>query len=172
MTTNIFEKLSELFRENGSFEEGDIQIYGRKNGKRACMWISKDFITGPDNFESFKVFVPKSNGSGALGEVLSTPLIGHTQTFLSIGNFNTVEESRACLKYIKTKFARVLLGVLKITQDNKKDTWKYVPLQDFTASSDIDWSASVEAIDRQLYRKYNLSSEEIDFIETYVKEMV
>lgn len=146
------------------------------------MWISKDFITGPDNFESFKVFVPKSNGSGALGEVLSTPLIGepligepligHTQTFLSIGNFNTVEESRACLKYIKTKFARVLLGVLKITQDNKKDTWKYVPLQDFTASSDIDWSASVEAIDRQLYRKYDLSSEEIDFIETHVKEMV
>lgn len=177
VTTNIFEKLSELFRENGSFEEGDIQIYGRKNGKRACMWISKDFITGPDNFESFKVFVPKSNGSGALGEVLSTPLIGepligHTQTFLSIGNFNTVEESRACLKYIKTKFARVLLGVLKITQDNKKDTWKYVPLQDFTASSDIDWSASVEAIDRQLYRKYDLSSEEIDFIETHVKEMV
>ena len=177
VTTNIFEKLPELFRDKGSFEKGDVQIYGRKNGKRAAMWIRRDFITGPDNFESFKVFVPKSNGSGALGEVLSTPLIGepligHTQTFLSIGKFKTEEESRACLKYIKSKFARVLLGVLKITQDNKKDTWKYVPLQDFTASSDIDWSASVAAIDRQLYRKYNLSSEEIDFIETHVKEMV
>lgn len=62
--------------------------------------------------------------------------------------------------------------MLKITQDNNPEKWKYVPLQDFTSSSDIDWSASVADIDRQLYRKYNLSSEEIDFIESHVKEMV
>ena len=51
------------------------------------------------------------------------------------------------------------------------DKWKYVPLQDFTAHSDIDWSKSVAEIDQQLYRKYDLTADEIEFIETHVKEM-
>lgn len=75
------------------------------------------------------------------------------------------------MKYVKTKFARILLGVLKITQDNKKGVWKYVPLQDFTSASDIDWSKSIPEIDQQLYRKYGLDQSEIDFIESHVKEM-
>ena len=66
--------------------------------------------------------MPKANGSGAIGEVLSTPLIGkpligHTQTYISIGSFNKREEADAALKYIKSKFARSLLSILKITQD-------------------------------------------------------
>ncbi|MGF0047279.1 Eco57I restriction-modification methylase domain-containing protein, partial [Streptococcus hyointestinalis] len=76
-----------------------------------------------------------------------------------------------CLKYIKTKFARAMLGVLKATQHNPKSTWQYVPWQDFTSISDIDWTQSVSEIDAQLYRKYALSQEEIDFIESHVKEM-
>ena len=75
------------------------------------------------------------------------------------------------MKYIKTKFARVLLGVLKTTQDITPEKWNCVPLQDFTTSSDINWSASIPDIDKQLYKKYNLSDEEINFIETKVKEM-
>lgn len=63
------------------------------------------------------------------------------------------------------------MGILKITQDNNRDTWRMIPLQDFTLSSDIDWSQSVANIDKQLYKKYNLSDEEINFIETNVKEM-
>ena len=64
-----------------------------------------------------------------------------------------------------------MLGVLKITQHNPISTWKYVPLQDFTVNSDIDWTQSVADIDRQLYQKYDLSPEEIAFIETHVREM-
>lgn len=64
-----------------------------------------------------------------------------------------------------------MLGVKKITQHNPRSTWKYVPLQDFTNYSDIDWSQSIHHIDRQLYRKYGLNEKEIDFIETHVKEM-
>lgn len=64
-----------------------------------------------------------------------------------------------------------MLGVLKITQHNSADKWEYVPLQDFTSNSDIDWSKPIPEIDQQLYKKYNLSSEEIDFIEAHVKEM-
>jgi hypothetical protein len=76
------------------------------------------------------------------------------------------------MKYIKTKvFARAMLGTLKVTQHNPKSTWKNVPLQDFTATSDIDWSRSIAEIDQQLYAKYGLDQHEIDFIETRVKEM-
>ena len=64
-----------------------------------------------------------------------------------------------------------MLGTLKITQHNKRDTWKNVPLQNFTSASDINWSASIRDIDQQLYKKYGLSQQEIDFIESHVKEM-
>ena len=75
------------------------------------------------------------------------------------------------MKYIKTKFARALLGIKKITQSNVANKWDMVPLQDFTSNSDIDWTKSIHEIDEQLYRKYNLSKDEIEFIETKVKEM-
>lgn len=64
-----------------------------------------------------------------------------------------------------------MLGILKVTQNNAKPTWKYVPLQNFTENSDIDWSQSIAEIDQQLYKKYGLSPEEIDFIEEKVQEM-
>lgn len=64
-----------------------------------------------------------------------------------------------------------MLSILKVTQNGNKPVWRYVPLQDFTASSDIDWSQSVADIDRQLYAKYGLDEKEISFIESHVKEM-
>ena len=91
---------------------------------------------------------------------------------MSFGAFNDRFEADNLLKYIKTKFARVMLGVLKVTQDNPISTWAKVPLQDFTANSDIDWTKSVAEIDQQLYMKYGLDDTEIQFIETHVKEMV
>ena len=75
------------------------------------------------------------------------------------------------MKYIKTKFARSLFGVLKKTQANTPQKWKYVPLQDFTPDSDIDWSKSIPDIDCQLYAKYDLDEKEIAFIESHVKAM-
>ena len=64
------------------------------------------------------------------------------------------------------------MGIMKTTQNNQsKVVWSKIPLQNFTPSSGIDWSVSVAEIDRQLYKKYNLSEEEIAFIETHVKEM-
>lgn len=64
-----------------------------------------------------------------------------------------------------------MLGTLKVTQHNKRDAWDNVPLQDFTSNSDIDWAQSATDIDRQLYAKYDLDDEEIQFIESHVKEM-
>ena len=65
-----------------------------------------------------------------------------------------------------------MLGILKITQMNNKDVWRFVPLQDFTPSSDIDWSKSIAEIDEQLFDKYGLDEQERNFIRTKVKEMV
>lgn len=173
--SNVFEKLPDLFTEVQG--KGQIGFYGRLGSDRCIRYIERRYIEDHPNLEKYKVFVPESNGSGAIGEVLSTPLIGEpliggTQTFLSIGAFDSRSEAEACLKYIKTKFARTMLGILKATQHNPKDTWRLVPLQDFTAGSDIDWSQSVAEIDRQLYKKYALTPDEIAFIEEKVSPMV
>lgn len=64
-----------------------------------------------------------------------------------------------------------MLGILKVTQAITPGKFKYVPLQDFTPTSDIDWSKSIAEIDQQLYKKYGLTPDEINFIETHVKEM-
>lgn len=56
----------------------------------------------------YKVILSKSNGSGALGEALSTPVIGHTQSFISIGSFETENEAQALLKYIQGKFSKCI----------------------------------------------------------------
>lgn len=153
-----------------------IQILGLVNNQRGYRWIRRDYIQPVDSLDSYKVLVPEANGTGAIGEVLSTPVIGvpvigHTDTFLSIGKFASAEEASACLKYVKTKFARCMLGTLKATQHNPKSTWANVPLLDFTSESDIDWSQSVADIDRQLYAKYGLSEDEIAFIESMIKPM-
>ena len=135
-------------------------------------YIDKYYLDDSNNqINTWKVLLPESNGSGAIGEVLSTPLIGYTQTFIGIGAFESESEAQALYKYIVGKFSRTMLGILKITQHNPISTWKYVPLQDFTSSSDIDWSKSVHEIDLQLYDKYGLTEEERQFIETHVKEM-
>ena len=180
--TNVFTVFPELFtKEKPNSNETYAQIYGRDKEGRVLRYVKASYLKTPDNFESYKIFIPKSNGSGAIGENKSTvvigtpvvgePLTGHTVTFLSIGKLSSKIEAEALLKYIKTKFARTLLGTLKVTQDNPRETWLNVPLQDFTANSDIDWNKSIPEIDQQLYKKYNLTEEEISFIESMIKSM-
>ena len=171
---NIFDKIP-LFTDTPS--DNSIKVLGISKNKRVWRYIPVKYVDkSHENLRKWKVLVPRANGSGAIGEVLSTPLIstpfiGYTQSFIGIGSFDTEAEANACYKYIKSKFARALLGVLKITQDNDRNVWRMIPLQDFTPASDIDWSQSIPDIDRQLYKKYNLDDAEVEFIETHVKEM-
>jgi hypothetical protein len=161
--------------------KNDICVFGLIKNNRTYRFIPAKYIEEHKNTNKFKVLLPKSNGSGALGEVVPTALIGepvigkvgtgYTQSFISIGAFNTIKEAESCLKYIKTKFVRSMLGVLKVTQDNNKDVWKYVPLQDFSKNSKIDWTKSISEIDQQLYAKYKLHQDEIEFIEKMIKPM-
>lgn len=128
------------------------------------------------NLHHYKVFMSGATGTGEYGEAITVPIIGYpndaaTETFLSIGCFDSEIESENVIKYIKTKFCRALYGTLKRTQANTPGKWKHVPLQDFSSNSDIDWSKSIHEIGLQLYKKYGLSQDEIQFIESHVKEM-
>lgn len=172
---NIFEKVG-IFTE-GQNQTDDLPVVGVVKNKRVWRYIPIRFVdTGHSNLFKWKIAIGAASGSGVFGETLSQPILlqpgtGYTQTYIGIGEFNSRFEAENAQKYIKTKFLRTMLGVLKITQHNDIGTWRYVPLQDFTLSSDIDWSRSIPEIDRQLYAKYGLSDEEITFIESHVKEM-
>lgn len=177
LRTNVLDNLyDKLFFRNRRGDSAYAAIYGLFNKKRECLWIERQYIEVPDNFDGYKVLLPKANGAGTYGEKLSSfeiaaKEVGHTQSFVSMGNFETEEETEGLVKYLKTKFARSLLGILKVTQDISPRVWSLVPVQDFTSASDVDWSKSIPEIDQQLYAKYGLTDEEIDFIESHVKEM-
>ena len=126
----------------------------------------------------WKVFISKGNGgAGTLGDekqvaILGKPYLGKaksvcTDSLIPIGCFDTEAEALNLQKYIKTKLLRYIVGILKVSQN----VYQFVPLQDFTEKSDIDWSKSVAEINQQLYKKYNLSDEEIAFIESMIKPM-
>ncbi|WP_337903188.1 hypothetical protein, partial [Mesomycoplasma ovipneumoniae] len=146
ITSSAFKDYKELFKEHKF--NNSVQIYGRISNKRTYMWMDKKYLEPHDNFEFYKVFVPAANGSGALGEVLTTPVIGYpvigyNQKFISLGKFKTEQEAEELWKYIKSKFERLMLGLKKTTQNNKtKETWSKIQMQDFTGNSDIDWTKS------------------------------
>lgn len=178
LRTSAFTNLASIFYETMP-SDGKLYItmIGLLNGKRVRRFIRRDYIREANNtLDKYNLLISKANGSGTFGEVLSEPEIAapgiaYTQTFIGVGAFDTEEEVKNVNKYIHTKFARTMLGILKITQDCPGPKWAYVPLQDFTPSSDIDWTKSVKDIDRQLYAKYGLDENEINFIESHVKEM-
>ena len=177
LRSSAFEKLESIFFESPREDNNYIAMIGLLDGRRETKYIRRDYIKDiSGTLDKWSLLVSKANGAGQFGEVLSTPIIakpgvGYTQTFIAIGKFDTQEEAENTATYIKTKFARAMLGILKITQDCPGPKWAYVPLQDFTASSDIDWSKSVAEIDEQLFDKYGLDEQERNFIRTKVKEM-
>lgn len=180
LKSSTFEALPYVFEDIVSNPHEYYHILGLEKAKRKWKYIKKEYMTprymDSNNLSYYKVFVPKANGSGKFGESLSKTEIGKpgdsaTPTFISIGKFKSEQEAINCSIYLSTKFLRCLLGILKKTQDNPPSVWAYIPLQDFTPQSDIDWSQSIANIDRQLYAKYNLTDDEISFIEKMIKPM-
>lgn len=179
LKSSTFEALPYVFEDEVENPNSYYHLLGLEYTKRVWKYIKRQYMSPrykDNNLNYYKVFIPKANGSGKFGESLSQTEIGKpgdsaTPTFISIGKFKTEEEAINCAKYLKTKILRCLLGILKKTQDNPPSVWAYIPLQDFTSTSDIDWSQSISDIDRQLYAKYGLSEDEIAFIEKMIKPM-
>lgn len=178
-TGNMFGSNVFSGRAGQAFErplQNSFRFLCRIDGKRSYRYVDRKYVQPNDFADKFNVAISQANGRGAFGEALSTPellVAGDctTDTYLSVGCFATVAEADNLAKYIRSKFARALLGVKKVTQNTPPAVWAYVPVQNFTPNSDIDWSQSVADIDRQLYAKYGLDDEEIQFIESHVKEM-
>lgn len=177
LKSNSFDKLPHVFLDKKPKDRHSyIQMVGRKGNQREYKYIRSDYINQVSNLDKYKVFISSANGNGHFGETLTLPFVakpfvGATETFFSIGNFDTEAEANSLIKYIKCKFTRALLGIVKVTHHITVETWKYVPLQDFSSKSDINWSKSIADIDKQLYKKYKLTKSEIEFIESHVKEM-
>jgi hypothetical protein len=75
------------------------------------------------------------------------------------------------IQYLKTRFARFLHSIAKASHDASKQAYRFIPIQDFTKNSDIDWSKSIPEIDKRLYAKYNLDKSEIALIDSMIKPM-
>ena len=179
LRTSAFTNLSEIFYEECPHDGYDyVSMVGLLNGKRVRRYVRRDYLVdGSGTLDKYTLLVPNASGNGEFGEKLSDfeiaePGVAFSQTFNAFGCCDSEREAKNIGQYIKTKFARSMLGVLKITQHLPAPKWKYVPLQDFTPASDINWSLSIPEIDQQLYAKYGLDETEIEFIETHVKEMV
>ena len=142
-------------------------VWGLVALKRLKKYIPNNYPLPKDsNLDEYKIFISKAYGVGEIGEspadpILATPGELCTETFLEIGNFNTRSEAENALTYLKTKFFRCLVGIRKQTQNSSMKDYHYVPMQDFTKP----WT------DEELYKKYDLSQEEINFIESMIKPM-
>ncbi|MBD5276915.1 MAG: DEAD/DEAH box helicase family protein [Bacteroides sp.] len=160
--------------------ESDLKlITSREDG-----YISAASVTASlDYVPTYNVIIGKAI-SGHLGEtdsdgrvkVLATtsiiePQTVTTESYLAIGKFSKRYEAENLYKYIISKFARFLLLQGLTSMNITRDRFLFVPMQDFSENSDIDWSKSVEEIDTQLFKKYNLSDEEIGFIKSMIKPM-
>lgn len=129
--------------------------------------------------DTFKVIMPRANNIGTeanddnLNVFTAPPGMICTESYLCIGANQELSETQCnnMCKYLKGRFARYLHSVAKASQDATSKTFKFVPLQNFTSESDIDWSHSVADIDHQLYAKYGLTEDEIAFIESMIKSM-
>ena len=151
-----------------------------KNQKRLRMYFPKNHSLAKFKktkaFEKYKIFIAKAYGVGAIGETMSSPILAEpeeccTETFLEIGGFDTEKEAENLIKYIRTKFFRALVGIQKQTQNTTQKTFRFVPVLDFRTNNEINWELSVPKIDEQLYKMFELSDEEIKFIEEKISEM-
>jgi hypothetical protein len=159
----------------GNNESVQFYYYGWRN--QGIRYIDIKYIRrNADWINRVKILVPKSWGVGIMKVDRLHPFIVDansccTETYLVIGPFDNNNIASNVIKYINTKFFHVLVFASKNTQNSMQEDYRFVPMQDFSESSDIDWSKDVADIDQQLYSKYGLTDDEVQFIESMIKPM-
>jgi site-specific DNA-methyltransferase (adenine-specific) len=142
-------------------------IYYRDWYKKGIAYIDEKAIKeNKDYVDKYKVYISLVSSGGLLTQVLGKPFVGEpnsccTNTYLLIGPFENKEISKNVVNYIKTKFFRFLVGLIKNTPNGAKKCYSFVPMQNFYEP----WT------DEKLYAKYGLTQEEIAFIESMVRPM-
>lgn len=157
-----------FFRGRKTPKEDDVTIY--QNGGTG--FVSRDEIeTGKEFIDKWKIYIGRAApGTGNRDtyphRILSTPFLGSpgtvcSETYLCIGPFDAQSEAESALSYLTCRLTRLLILLHKPSQDTTRKVYTFVPTQ----SWDRKWC------DKELYSKYNLTSEEISFIEKIVREM-
>jgi hypothetical protein len=129
--------------------------------------------------DEWKIFTPRANNIGTeLSDDNFNVRIGEpgticTESYMVIGADQRFgqREVEALGKYLQTKFSRFLHSLAKGSQDATAKTYRFIPMQDFTDKSDINWKKSTLELDEQLYKKYNLTALEVEYIKSNIKEM-
>ncbi|POZ55061.1 hypothetical protein LYSIN_03358 [Lysinibacillus sphaericus] len=167
----------EKFRPTSSGLADSIICYGK--GK-VMGYLERDEVTvRPEWIDVWKLYTPRANNIGTelnddnLNTFVGAPKTICTESYLVIGAGLDLDEASCnnLSKYLKTRFARYLHSLAKGSQDATSRTFRFVPIQNFSNDSDIDWSVTVQEVDNQLYKKYGLSDEEISHIESRIKTM-
>lgn len=167
--------LTTSVRLNKYGNEDSVYVYAYpKNG-----YIEKvNIYSNIEAVSQYKVFIAKAYSER--GDfpylVFGKPFLGEpnsccSETYLLIGATDNKSEAENIISYIKTKFFRFFVLLKKNTQNAARTVYEFVPMQDFTENSDISWHQSINDIDKQLYKKYGLSNEEIQFIESMIRPM-
>ena len=127
-----------------------------------------EIVKNLDWIKKYKVYIAKAYGERGSFPYLVTakPFLGEkasvcSETYLVVGPFNSEAEAKNAMMYLTTRFARFLVLLKKNTQNAAKGVYSFVPMQDFSES----WT------DQKLYKKYKLTKDEIDFIESMVRPM-
>jgi site-specific DNA-methyltransferase (adenine-specific) len=147
----------------------NIPLHLIERGKRQIGFMKRILIRkNAALLDSWKVLVPKAYGAGEtfphqiLGkEIIAEPPASCTQTYLVIAPFKNNIEAESFSSYYRTRFFRFLVSLRKITQDALKSTYTWVPQQKW----DHNWT------DEELYAKYNISADEINYIESMIRPM-
>src|SRR5690625_3248061 len=169
---------SENFYAQKDGLKNPVKCYGRA---RAIGYVENELINiRREWIKKWKVFLPYANNIGTeLNDDNQNTFVGEpysicTETFLVAGvDLDLNKDSANNLStYLRTKFARFLLSLAKSSQHATAKTYKFIPKQNFTKDSDIDWTESIKNIDKLLFQKYNLNTQEINYIEAKIKDMV
>lgn len=167
--------IDNLIELNSKDSMNNILIYGNKK----IGYVNENIIKENINLiDSYKIYISYAYGAGENfpHQIINKPIIPEnksvvTETYLVVGAFETEFERNNAFKYLKSKFLRSLVSIMKISQHATAKTYRFVPMQDFTNNSDIDWNKSIDEIDEQLFKKYGLDEEEINYIKQNIKPM-
>lgn len=150
-------------------KEGYLKVYGvkgKKGGsKRVIGFVNPDSVLRlHDDVSKYKLYFSKAYMTTST--VPPEIIVGDvntvcTETFIEIGPFDTMDEALNCLSYIRTKFFRALLFYNRHSLNISRESFDLIPLQSF----DKSWT------DEELYKKYDLEKDEIEYIENMIKPM-
>lgn len=161
-----YKRVKPIF-ENSPFENS-VKFYYYGWQRTGIGYIEKNTIRKNSHLiDKYKIYISKAYGMGNFpSQVINTPFLGTinsccTETYLLIGPFDDEKQANNIISYIKTIFFRFLVLLIKNTQNAMKKVYQFVPMQDFNE----EWT------DEKLYKKYGLSQEEIDFIESMIRPM-